>query len=268
MKIADLGKLSGPVLVFGGPYSNLQAVTALREVAERSGIAPMHVICTGDIVAYCAEAAATLAEIRDWGCTVVAGNCEKQLGAGAGDCGCGFEDGSTCDRLSAGWYAHADAQIGAEDRAWMRGRPDFVLFHHAGLRHAVLHGGLSDISRFLWPVSPEAEFAEELALIRATAGPVDRVFAGHCGLAFSRIVEGVEWVNAGAIGMPANAGRATTQYAMLDEGVTFQELSYDHSAAHRAMVAAGLTQGYHEALLSGYWPSEDVLPPDLRRVSA
>lgn len=32
-----------------------------------------------------------------------------------------------------------------------------------------------------------------------------------------------------------------------------------------AMVAAGLTQGYDAALLSGYWPSEEVLPPDLRR---
>lgn len=268
MNIADLGELTGPVLIFGGPYSNLQALESLRDVAKRHGIPARNVICTGDVVAYCADPAGTVALMRDWGCHVVAGNCEKQLAAGAMDCGCGFEAGSTCDLLSAGWYAHADAQVTPEARGWMGGLPDMAVFVHEGARHAVIHGGLSDISRFLWPVSPEVDLAEEIALIKAAIGPVDRVLAGHCGIAFSRRVGGVEWVNAGVIGMPPNQGRPETAYAILDRGVMLHELAYDHSAAHRAMVAAGLTQGYHAALLSGHWPSEDVLPLSLRRVSA
>ena len=268
MNIADLGKLTGPVLIFGGPYSNLQALERLRDVAARHAIAAGNVICTGDVVAYCADPAATVALIRDWGCHVVAGNCEKQLAADAMDCGCGFEQGSTCDLLSAGWYAHADAQVTPEARRWMGSLPDMVIFRHEGARHAVIHGGLSDISRFLWPVSPEAELAQEIALITSAAGPVDRVLAGHCGVAFTRRVGAVDWVNAGVIGMPANDGTPRTAYALLDGGVHLRALEYDHAAAHRAMVATGLTQGYHAALLSGYWPSEDVLPPSLRRVSA
>ncbi len=39
-----------------------------------------------------------------------------------------------------------------------------------------------------------------------------------------------------------------------------QALEYDYEAAARAMEATGLTDGYGEALLSGLWPSEDVLP--------
>ena len=269
MKSRDLGELSGPVLLFGGPYSNLQATRALLEFARAGGFAPSNMICTGDIVAYCADPAPTIAAIRASGCAVVAGNCEKQLAAYQMDCGCGFAPGTSCDLLSAGWFAHADAHVGAADRAWMGGLPDLVTFTQHGRRYAVIHGGLSDISRFLWPTSPEAEFAEEVALVRQLVGPVDGVIAGHCGMAFHRHVAGIDWINAGVIGMPPNDGRAATRFAALhDSGeVMLRALHYDANAAHDAMVAAGLVQGYHAAVLSGYWPSEEVLPPELRRAA-
>ena len=93
----DLGRLTGPLLVFGGPYSNRQATEALRAEAERLGIPPERCICTGDVVAYCADPVGTTDLIRDWGCPVVMGNCEESLAEGAEDCGCGFLSGSTCD---------------------------------------------------------------------------------------------------------------------------------------------------------------------------
>jgi predicted phosphodiesterase len=266
MRGVDLGRLEGAVLVFGGPYSNLSATRAVLAESRRRGLARDHVICTGDVVAYCAEAAKTVAAVRTADCTVVAGNCELQLAAGAMDCGCGFAAGSTCDRLSAGWYRHADREIGVEDRAWMGGLPDVVLFEQAGRRVAVIHGGVTDVSRFLWPTSPDAAFAEEVDALRAMLGPVDLVVAGHCGLAFVRQVAGVTWVNAGVVGMPPNDGRAETRFATVEGGApVIHDLSYDHAAAHAAMQAAGLTQGYDAGLLSGYWPSEEVLPPELRR---
>jgi len=267
MHVMDLGRLEDAVLLFGGPYSNLSATRTLLDQAERRGIAPDHVICTGDVVAYCAEAAACVEAVRRAGCAVVAGNCEKQLAAGAMDCGCGFEEGSTCDLLSAGWYAHAAAQIGPEDRRWMGGLPDVVVFEQAGRRVAVIHGGVTDVSRFIWPTSPEEVFAEELAALRSVFGPVDMVVAGHCGLAFERQVAGVTWLNAGVIGMPPNDGAPQVRFAVLEGGkAVIHELNYNHAAAHAAMQAAGLTQGYDAGLLSGYWPSEDVLPPEFRRV--
>ncbi|WP_425070852.1 metallophosphoesterase family protein [Sagittula sp. S175] len=91
-----------PVMVFGGPVSNLQAVQALRAEAAARGIPAERVVCTGDVVAYCGDPAATVAEVRDWGCHVLAGNCERQLAENAEDCGCGFDEGSTCDVLSVG----------------------------------------------------------------------------------------------------------------------------------------------------------------------
>ena len=47
--------------------------------------------------------------------------------------------------------------------------------------------------------------------------------------------------------------------------VTFHRLRYDNAAARCRMEEVGLTQGYQITLATGLWPSEDVLPPELRR---
>ncbi len=267
MQIKDLGALSGPVLIFGGPYSNLQATQAALAWADAHEVPPERMICTGDVVAYCAEPAETVALIRAAGCPVLAGNCERQLARNAMDCGCGFDTGTTCDLLSAGWYRHADRAIGDEARRWMETLPDLILFTHAGRRAAVIHGGLTEISRFLWSVSSDEMFLEEIEGIQEVAGRIDLVFAGHSGLLFQRRIGAVEWINAGAIGMPPHDGRVETGFAVLEEHVTFHRLTYDHRGAAAAMRAAGLVQGYDVALTTGYWPSEDVLPPVLRRAA-
>ena len=266
MIVQDLGELRGDFLIFGGPYSNAQASTALIDAARAHGIVPENCICTGDVVAYCADPVATLALIRGFGGPVVAGNCERQLAQDAPDCGCGFEQGRACDLLSLGWYGYADARVGAPDRAWMAALPDLITFAHQARRYAVIHGGARDISRFLWPVSPAEVFAQEIAVIEQAVGPVDVVLAGHCGLAFARDIGRHRWINAGVIGMPPHDGRAQTRYAVISgQGVVFHRLGYDVDGAAAAMEAVGLTQGYHTALRRGIWPSEDVLPAGMRR---
>lgn len=81
-QIPELGDLSGPILIFGFPYSNLAATRAMRERAEELGIPPERTLCTGEVVAYCAQPEETVALIRDWGIAVVQGNCEESLGLG------------------------------------------------------------------------------------------------------------------------------------------------------------------------------------------
>src|SRR5579872_2062234 len=120
---ARVVRMDGPVLVFGGPYSNLEATRAVLAEARRLGIPPQRIICTGDIVAYGADARATLAAVREAGGWAIMGNCEESLASGAGDCGCGYAEGSACDRLAVEWYAHADRSLDGEGRAWMAQLP-------------------------------------------------------------------------------------------------------------------------------------------------
>ena len=261
MRVLELGDLSGEITVFGGPYSNSQALDAMLNTARGT------LICTGDLVAYCASPVEVIARARETALTVIAGNCEKQLAARALDCGCGFEDGSTCDLLSAAWYAYANENVDDKSRDWMGQLPDIATFSHSGRSFAVLHGGVTDVSRFLWRVSDEAAFLEELDVLNILCGDVDVVIAGHSGIAFEREIAGVRWINAGVIGMPPHDATPNTEFLRISETgqFSFEKLEYDVGGAQNAMIKAGLTQGYHRALSTGIWPSEDVLPQLLRR---
>ncbi len=250
----------GPVLIFGGPYSNLAATRAMREQAQILGIPPANCICTGDVVAYCAQPEATIGLLREWGVAVVMGNCEESLGNEAADCGCGFEEGSTCSLLSVGWYTYAARQIGDQQRTWMRDLPRAVTFTLQGRRFRVIHGGVEQINRFVFPSTAAEDKVRQLRAAHA-----DVVVGGHCGIPFGQAVAGGVWLNAGVIGMPANDGTRDGWYLTLtpgDDGITaaWHRLGYAAETEAQAMRRAGLDNGYAEALVSGLWPSMDVLP--------
>lgn len=265
----DFGTLEGPVLLFGGPYSNFEATAALFERASVLGIPGARMVCTGDVCAYCGNPSETARLVMGSGCAVIAGNCEMSLGARAADCGCGFEEGAACDRFAMEWFRFADGALDECSRAWMRARPGIGTFRAWGRRYAVVHGAASAVNRFVWPVAGDDILKAEIALVEAALGPVDGVIAGHTGIAFERMVtlgrRRVAWINAGAIGLPGHDGDPRTVFAVLEEkGARFERLPYDHRAAASAMRAAGLRAGYDRALESGWWPSEDSFPPAMR----
>ena len=266
MRQVDLGDIQGPILIFGGAYSNLQATQALIDAALANGIPAERCIFTGDSIAYCGNPSETLNLLRDFGCPMIKGNCEIELAAGSDTCGCGFAAGSTFDLLSRGWYAFANQQVSADQRQFMGSLPDHLIFTHDRKRYIVLHGGYNHVSQFLFPTTPDQEFSNIIREIECDLGAFDGVIAGHSGIPFQKCSEGVTWFNSGAIGMPAHNGNSTTSYGILDAGAfSIHDLSYDHQTAKNAMNTAGLDQGYHTALETGYWPSEEVLPMDLRR---
>ena len=254
--------MDGPVLVYGGTYSNLFATLALLEQAERLGIPRERMICTGDVVAYCAEPLATADVARRFGGHVVMGNCEESLGNEAADCGCGFEEGTACAALAVEWYAHAVGGLDAEHRAWMRGLPRRIDILIGGRRLAAIHGAVSKINRFIFASTSRDEKLREIAL----AG-TDGVIGGHCGLPFTQILDGKLWHNPGAIGLPANDGTPRVWYSVLTpEGAGLRiehcALDYQYRGAAGIMRGINLAGGYAAALETGLWPSCDVLPPD------
>jgi predicted phosphodiesterase len=249
----------GPLLVFGGPYGNLSATQAMWLRARELGMAPQNVICTGDIVAYCAYPRETVELVRDWGIQVVMGNCEESLGFDEPDCGCGFDAGSQCSTLALAWYRYADSRIDAEQRRWMRGLPRHIDIDYSGARLRVLHGSLSSINEFVF-ASGDLDAKQR----QARAAGVDAIIGGHCGIPFGQRAGDRYWLNAGVIGMPANDGGSHGWYLLLEpaEGgplCSWHRLGYDYEASREATVAAGMSE-YGEALASGLWPSMDILP--------
>ncbi len=252
-----------PLLVFGGPYSNFEATKALFRESDSLGLPRTNIICTGDVIAYAARPEETAELIRQSGIQVVAGNCEVQLAAGAEDCGCGFSDGSACDRLSRGWYPFALAHTSRATCDWMATLPPRFDLDYGGFRIAILHGGAHQNNRFLF-ASESAALEAEMALAAADR-PCDVVIAGHAGIPFvKRLTQGT-WINAGVIGMPANDATPDGWYALCTpraDGleIALKRLAYDHVTAAAAMRRSGHANGYARTVITGIWPSFDILP--------
>ncbi|KEA62816.1 hypothetical protein ADIMK_3015 [Marinobacterium lacunae] len=262
-----LGVLNGPVLLFGGPYSNFAATRAIRQVADARGIPPERCICTGDIVAYCAEPSETLELIRHWGIPVVMGNCEESLAHAAEDCGCGFEEGSACSVLSERWYAYASSCVSAEQRAWMATLPRSLTFVLAGKRVRVVHGSPGRINEFIFSSTSRSI---KQGFLEQTES--DLIVGGHCGLPFGQRLENGYWLNTGAIGLPANDGTSRGWFLLLEPhsdsiSASWHPLIYPCHLSVAAMRERGLDNGYADALETGLWPSTDVLPDEEKRAT-
>jgi SAM-dependent methyltransferase/predicted phosphodiesterase len=252
--------LTGPVLIFGGPYSNVEATAAVLDEARRRGIPPGNIVCTGDLAAYCADPQAVINLVRESGIRLVMGNCEESLATEAAGCGCGFSADSACAALSSQWYPYVDRNVDAESRVWMASLPRRLDLEVGGRRLAVIHGSVTQINRFVFASSDDA-IEEEL-----TASGCNGVIGGHCGLPFTRETGGRLWHNAGVVGMPANDGTPRVWFSTLTaapDGLILEHhaLDYDHARAAAKMRAHGLPAGYADCLETGMWPSCDVLTP-------
>ncbi|MFT6390289.1 MAG: hypothetical protein ACJAUP_003691 [Cellvibrionaceae bacterium] len=144
----NLGHFEKPLLLFGGSYSNLDTLIALKQKAELLGIASEHVICAGDIVAYCGQPHETVEYIRDWGIYVLMGNCEESFAIDAD--GCGFGEGTGCDLLSVEWFQFANRRLSEDQRAWFLKLPTSLIFILGERRVHVVHGSPTSINQFIF----------------------------------------------------------------------------------------------------------------------
>lgn len=247
-------------LIFGGNYSNLEATKAVFEKAKELNIAPEKTICTGDMIAYCADAEAVANFMQDWGVNVIQGNCEESVAQDLEDCGCGFSEDTACDLLAKQWYEFCKANLSTEAKTWFASLPKTLEIHDAGLKMLVCHGSPNNINRFVFASTPESKWQELFAETDA-----DIIIAGHCGAPFTKLSANQVWHNAGAVGMPANDGTPRVWYGLMkisENSVSFEHhsLEYDYEEAMKSMQQNQLPKEYATALKTGLWPSLDVLP--------
>jgi predicted phosphodiesterase len=259
-KIENLGPLSGKVLLFGGVYSNLQALEALAEIAKKEGIDPSNCICTGDIVGYCAQPEETIQFFKDWNAKSILGNVEIQLHENAEDCGCDFTKGSRCDDFSKLWYPFAKSKLSASSLSFISTLPEFIQFEFANKKITVVHGSYFNTSEFIFKSTPWTTKAVNFKDTNS-----DVIIAGHCGLPFNHLQNDLLWINPGVIGMPANDGNPVVWYVILEEKnaeLTFEHhyLNYDYELTNNYMIEHGLPKEYADTILSGIWDNMEILP--------
>ncbi len=258
----DLGEIKGKMLLFGGVYSNLQALQELQKIASVEGIPPSNIICTGDVVGYCAQPEETVNVFRDWGAHCIIGNVEEQLREGGNDCGCDFEEGGRCASFADNWYPYAQLHLSDDSIYWMHTLPDYLAFEFNGKKFFVVHGSSHHISDYIfkstgWEVK-QREFEHTAA---------DVIVAGHCGLPFHDRKEGKMWLNPGVIGMPANDGTERVWYGLLEESqgkIRFEHRTFTFNGdyTHDLMLRKHLPEEYAETILTGLWDNNEILPEE------
>lgn len=258
--IKDIGSKLDKVLVFGGVYSNLQALQSLHQMAAIHQIAPDHIICTGDIVGYCAQPSECIDFIQGWGIHSILGNVEQNLLSGQEDCGCNFAEGGKCDLLSQKWYPYVSAAITASNKSFLSTLPNNIKFNFHNKVVTVVHGSINDIAQFIFKSTDWN--TKDTNFIQTNS---DIILAGHSGIPFADHSLDKLWLNAGVIGMPANDGTTDTWYMILDTineqiKYSFHRLRYDHETAAELMLANHLPIEYSATLKTGIWDNCEILP--------
>lgn len=262
-KTTYINTVKGKALLFGGIYSNLQALEALIKVAEQENIAPENCFCTGDIVGYCAQPEETVQTFINWGAHSIIGNVEQQLRNGEIDCGCDFTEGSRCDVFSKAWYPFAQNHLSETSINWMQTLPNYISFTYADKKVVLVHGSYHDISEFIFK---STAWKNKTPSFNETNSDV--IVAGHCGLPFADKKDSLLWLNPGVIGMPANNGKSHVWYAILNDtndfSYTFHTLSYNYKKANTLMTEQQLPPAYAQTLLTGFWDNMEILPKEER----
>lgn len=258
----DVGELKGKLLVFGGVYSNLQALKALKRVVNEQNIPATNIICTGDVVGYCAQPEETVQLMKSWGIHCIAGNVEIQLRERLDDCGCDFREESRCDIFSRNWYNYAQRNVSEDSLAWMETLPDFLRFSYAGKKATVVHGSYFETSDFIFKSTPKEKKQSNFDVTSSNL-----ILAGHCGLPFVDKIEDKIWLNAGVIGMPANDGDTRVWYAVIEVidnelKYAFHRLAYDNEQTAQLMNNNKLPAQYAKTILDGIWDNCEILPEE------
>lgn len=259
-KISNLEPVKGKMLLFGGVYSNLQALEALKAVAEKENIPAENCICTGDIVGYCAQPEETVQLFKLWKAKSILGNVEIQLAENAQDCGCDFTEGSRCDGFSKLWYPFAQSQLSKDSINYLATLPDHIVFNYAGKKVTVVHGSYFNISEFIYK---STDWETKHPNFNETKSDV--IIAGHCGLPFNQTHDDKLWLNPGVIGMPANDGSPQVWYAILEDidGIlkfSHHNLDYNYKLTNKLMQNGLLPEEYARTIVTGIWDNTEILP--------
>lgn len=256
--------------VFGGIYNNSISLQAVIDDARARGAT--HFWCLGDMGGFGPSPDAVFPVLAEHNVQCVQGNYDHSIGNALEDCACGYTDPRD-NHFAQVSYDYTLANTSAENRAWLQALPPEIRLQWQGLRVLMAHGSPRRTNEFLWESTSPDHFLTHL-LRQAEA---DVLFVTHTGIPWIRELPGGQLVvNVGAIGRPANDGRTTVWYAMVEVAepapapvappaaplsVSLVEVAYDHERLARWMGEEGLPAEFIETVRTGWWTTcVEILP--------
>jgi putative phosphoesterase len=202
-------------------HGNLPALDAV--LADLTTERPDRVYCLGDLVGYGAFPNEVVDRIRRADIPTVMGNYDDGVGFDRDDCGCAYKE--PIDReLGQRSLMWTRAHTTPENKAFLQRFVPEIRFDVGDTRVLLVHGSPRKMNEYLFEDRPRSSF-ERLA----RSSDADVIVFGHTHVPYTRLVDGVLFVNAGSVGKPKD-GDPRACYAMIEfEGapvVTFRRVDY------------------------------------------
>lgn len=238
------------IAVFGGVYSNAQALTAMLDDGRRRDVDAVY--CLGDVGGFGPHPDRVYPLLREAGVRMVQGNYDLSIAEGRDDCGCGYIDprDNHYAHLS---YVYTLAGTSRDNRAWLATLPASRRVRLGERRVVMCHGSPRRVNEFLW------ESTTPNGLLRRFLGAADAdvLLCTHTGIKWHRALGDVDAVNVGVIGRPENDGRTNVWYTLLtadpDLTVEFIPVAYDHDTLARQVEDEALPKEFAETVRTGWW---------------
>lgn len=237
-------------------HANLPALGAvLAHIGAQRGIAATYHL--GDLVGYAPWPNETVETLRGLKIPGVAGNYDSTVGTDYKHCGCKYEDPRQ-EELSHVSYTWTRKHVSPSTREYLAGLPFRIdlkpLGGHVARPTVILVHGTPTLNTVYWTEDRPDSFCLQMANV-AGAKPGDVLAFGHTHKPWYRQVEGIHFVNTGAVGRPKD-GDWRAGYVLLDvdDGsarVQFVRVEYDLEAAMKGICESELPEEFAEYLRTG-----------------
>ena len=232
--------------IFSDIHGNLQALDAVLADIRRRQVD--RVYCLGDLVGYGASPNEVTERIRTAGIPTIMGNYDDGVGFDREECGCAYREAD--DRIrgqqSLEW---TKAHVTPENKAFLRSLRPEIRLELDGKPILFVHGSPRRMNEYLFEDRPLSSFRR-----LAASSNADIIVFGHTHKPYTKLVDGVWFINAGSVGKPKD-GDWRACYAILDstapEPATFVRVSYDVGTAAAAIRDSELPHEFAAAIERG-----------------
>ena len=238
-------------------HANLHALDAvLADIADRADVSARYHL--GDLVGYAAFPNEVVERLEREAIAGIAGNYDSTVAMGYKHCGCRSENPQqeALAHESFAWTCAAVTEATRRRLAALPFRLDLRPLggHVAGPTVTLVHGTPS--SNLVYVTEDRSD--DFLRKMAHTAGlnAGDAIAFGHTHKPWSRVVDGVRFVNTGSVGRPKD-GDPRASYVILDVGaleaptVEIVRVPYSVMAAKAALEEGGLPGALGLVLMSG-----------------
>jgi predicted phosphodiesterase len=237
-------------------HGNLPALRAvLADIDKGHDIDAIYHL--GDLTGYAPWPNEVVALLRERAIPGIAGNYDSTVATNYQHCGCRAETPRD-EELAHFSYEWTRTHVTPETRKYLGGLPFRLDIrplggHLSGPTVMLVHGNQTLNTVYVTDDRPDPFLERMASAMSARSG--DAICFGHTHKPWQRVVDGIQFVNAGSAGRPKD-GDWRACYALLTvdasgTGVEFARIAYDVDEAARAIRANGLPDEFAEVLKSG-----------------